>query len=79
MPGPFLFLPPIKFRKKCRRCGLYYPRREQSCPHCEHLSDDEVEQLKLEFEAEKEGNANLGKLFLYIAALILLLMIAFIF
>lgn len=79
MPGPFLFLPPIKFRKKCRRCGLRYPRSEQSCPHCEHLSDDEVEQLKLEFEAEKEGNANLGRLFLYIAALLLLLMIAFIF
>ena len=62
--------PPIRLVKKCERCGLQYPRKEVQCTHCNGLTDREVEELKLKYEEEHKGNANLGKLFLYMAILI---------
>jgi hypothetical protein len=71
-----LFIPPrIVITRKCRRCKLRYPRKEAHCPHCHHLSDNEVEALKARHKAEQKGNARLGKLFLYIALLIALGMV----
>ena len=60
----------IRFSKKCDRCGLRYPEKETSCTHCAGLSDKEVEELRTRHEDEHAGNANLGRLFFYIAALI---------
>ena len=59
----------IKFTRKCKRCGLRYPRGEQACSHCTGLSEGEVQALKEKYENEHAGNANLGRLFLYIAGL----------
>jgi len=61
----------IKFTKKCQRCGLRYPKKEAVCSHCDGLSNQEVQDLKARYENERAGNANLGRLFLYIAALLL--------
>ena len=61
----------VKFTKKCERCGLRYPKKEVACSHCSDLSDQEVHDLKARYENERAGNANLGRLFLYIAALLL--------
>ena len=60
----------IKFTKKCKRCGLRYPAKEDSCSHCTGLTDKEVEELKDQYQNERAGNANLGVLFLFVAALI---------
>lgn len=77
MSLPIFFPPNLSLNKTCDRCGLRYSRKEPKCPHCAHLSDNEVDQLKAQLMDEKEGNANLGKYFLVIAALILLFMIAY--
>jgi hypothetical protein len=58
----------IKLTKKCKRCGLRYPAKEESCTHCTGLSDTEVEDLKARYQNERAGNANLGWLFLFVAA-----------
>ena len=60
----------IKRTRKCRRCGLRFPAKEPQCVHCAELSDREVEGLKVRYKRGHVGNANLGRLFLYIAALI---------
>lgn len=46
-----------------------YPKSEQSCSHCADLSDREVAALQDKYESYQDGNANLGKLLLYFAAL----------
>jgi hypothetical protein len=60
----------IKPTRKCPRCELRYPLDSEQCPHCSGLSDREVDELKLKVEQEHEAHANLGKLLLYLAALI---------
>ena len=67
----------ISLTRKCKRCGLRYPQKESVCMHCTGLSDQEVEELKTRYKNEQKGNANLGRLLLYIAALILIGMIIF--
>lgn len=61
----------IKLTKKCGRCGLRYPNEEINCTHCTGLSDQEVEVLRKRCNDEHPANVNLGRLFLYIAVLIL--------
>ena len=60
----------IKFTSKCQRCGLRYPRNDTACPHCSGLTDQQVLHFKAKREREHRGNANLGRLFLYIAGLL---------
>ena len=61
--------------KKCKRCGLRYPQKESVCTHCTGLSEQDVQELMARYKNEQKGNANLGRLLLYIAALILIGMI----
>ena len=56
---------------KCERCGLRYPRKAPACVHCTGLTDREVALLRARHEHERLGGANLGRLFLYVAALLL--------
>ncbi|WP_111642292.1 hypothetical protein [Marinimicrobium alkaliphilum] len=79
MAGPFL-PPPILPRKlnKCERCGQQYSKKETLCPHCGHLTDQQVALLKQDLKERHEGNANLGKLFLALAAIIALGLLIFI-
>ena len=65
----------IRFTKKCARCGLRYPRKVVACTHCTNLSNKEVEKLQERYDSYHEGNANFGRLLLYIAALLILIMI----
>lgn len=62
----------IRFSRKCKRCGLRYPRREASCIHCNNLSDRELADLKARIREEKTAHGRLGLLFLYIAGLIVI-------
>lgn len=70
---------PIKIRRtrQCPRCGLDFLVSEPACPHCSGLSDAEVEKLKQQYAAEGPAEKNLGWLFIYIAALILVAMLIF--
>lgn len=64
--------PPINQTKKCHRCGMLYSINEEFCTHCNNLTDTEVEELKRKNIEEHKGNANLGKLFLYISILVII-------
>lgn len=73
-----IFLPPIiRGMIKCRRCGHQYAKKKPVCPHCAHLSDREVAELRDRRAEELEATARLGGVFLLIAlglaALLLLL------
>ena len=62
--------PPVRFSKKCKRCGLRYPRQEVQCVHCSNLTDVEVEELLQQKKKEHKTSASIGKLFFYIAILL---------
>lgn len=67
----------IRLTRKCKRCGLRYPQKESVCTHCTGLSEQEVHELKARYKNEQKGNANLGRLLLYIAMLIFIGMLIF--
>lgn len=64
--------PPIRFSNKCSRCGLRYPRKAGKCTHCSSLSDTEMEEMLLQKRKAHKNTANIGKLFFYITALIVI-------
>lgn len=77
---PPLPLPMIFGRsRKCERCGQRCPRRETCCSHCASLGERELSELKAQQEDEMVGNANLGRLFLLLAATALCLLIVLMF
>ena len=55
---------------RCQRCGLRHPASAESCPHCGELDDAEVEQLRRRVEREQKGQAELGRVFLILTAVI---------
>ena len=66
-----MFIPiKIVITKKCPRCNLRYPEKENQCTHCSNLTEQEVEELKIRYKEEQRGNANLGGLFLFFGVLI---------
>jgi threonine synthase len=67
----------IRFSRKCKRCGLRYPEKEPVCPHCDGLTDQQVRKFKLRHNNELAGNANLGRLLLYVAGLLVVGMVIF--
>jgi len=64
--------PPISFSNKCKRCGLRYPAKATECVHCSNLTDSETEEMLLHKKSAHKNTANIGKLFFYIALLILI-------
>jgi len=63
--------PPIRFSNKCKRCGLRYPRKAGKCVHCDGLTDAQMKAMLLQKRRAHKNTANIGKLFFYIAMLIL--------
>lgn len=61
--------------RKCDRCGLQYAEDDESCPHCSGLDAAGLAALKTQLEQQHESNLNLGRLFLYLAVLILIGMV----
>jgi hypothetical protein len=64
--------PPIRFSDKCKRCGLRYPRKADRCVHCDGLTDEEMEAMLARKKQAHGNTANIGRLFLYIGALLLI-------
>ena len=67
----------IRFSKKCDRCGQRYPKKEKQCVHCSSLPDSELDNLRKTLEEEHLANSNLGGLFFYIAAIIVVFMVIY--
>jgi len=43
---------------------------DKQCPHCSELTDYEVVKLKEKYHDESEGNAHLGRWFIFIAIIL---------
>jgi hypothetical protein len=56
---------------------LRCPEKEPVCPHCDGLTDEQVRKFKLRHSNEFAGNANMGRLFLYVAGLLVVGMVIF--
>ena len=56
---------------------MRYPEKEAVCPHCDGLTDQQVHKFKLRHSNNLAGNANLGRLFLYVAGLLVVGMVIF--
>lgn len=67
--------PPIRFSNKCKRCGLRYPRKAGVCVHCSNLTDQQMQEMLLEKRSAHKNTANIGKLLLYITAIIIVAMV----
>ena len=72
------FIPvPIRRTKKCNRCGLLFPKKENECIHCSNLNDVELEEPNSRIAEERKGNHRLGMLCLYLSLLIIVFMIIY--
>ena len=62
----------------CKRCKLPYPMDSEQCTHCSHLDDDELEQLRRQFNeqhSEKKVRARIAAVWAIIIASILVAII----
>ncbi len=60
-----------KHQNKCERCGLFYFKTEEKCPHCSNLKDY---QLKLLLKKRMSERLSLGRGMLIAAVAIIILM-----
>lgn len=75
MQAPTFIPPPINNTKKCNRCSLQYPIEEEVCTHCKDLTDQQVKELLSKLQEEHKGNSNLGKFFIYVTVLLVIVML----
>jgi len=61
-----------KKQKKCERCGLFYFKTEEQCPHCSALKDHQV---KKALTKRANFRLGLGKTMFIVAILIIVLML----
>ena len=61
-----------KNRQTCPRCSLKYAKGLEQCPHCSELDSSGLAELKLQIEQAHRSNSRLGKLFIYLALLIVI-------
>ena len=60
-----------KFKKVCERCGLLYLKTDSECPHCSGIEDYK---LILLLKKRARFRVGLGKIMLFSAAAILILL-----
>ena len=61
-----------KNRRSCPRCSLKYDKTLAQCPYCSELDSNGLAELKLQLEQNQRANSRLGKLFVYLALLIVI-------
>ena len=61
-----------KNRQRCPRCSLKYDKALDECPHCGNLDSNGLAELKIQIEQNQRANTRLGKLFVYLALLIVI-------
>ena len=62
----------LKNRQRCPRCSLQYDKRKARCPYCGDLDSNGLAELKWKIEQDQQANTRLGKLFIYLALLIMI-------
>lgn len=62
----------LKNRQRCPRCSLRYDKSLAKCPHCSDLDSNGLAELKWQIEHNRQANSRLGKLFVYLALVIIL-------
>lgn len=62
----------LKNRQTCPRCSLKYDRTLPACPHCGDLDSAGLADLKLRIELDQRANTRLGRLFVYLAIVIVI-------
>jgi rRNA maturation endonuclease Nob1 len=65
---------PIKWVKKCERCGLKNPVENTLCHHCSHLDKNKLALLKVSIKKQKKLNRNLGKYFIFATIILIIFM-----
>jgi len=61
-----------KKQNKCERCGLFYFKTEEKCPHCSELKDHQIKQALTKRANFRLG---LGKGMFIVAVVIIVLML----
>ena len=61
-----------KNQNKCERCGQFYPKTENQCPHCSELTDQQVQNA---LSKRASFRFSLGKIMFIAAAIIIVLML----
>ena len=61
--------------KKCERCGLGYPEKEEHCPHCHDISDADLPRFKEWIAQQGEKHRRMGKMFFVAAIALVALMV----
>ena len=65
---------PIKWVKKCERCGLRHPVENIACNHCSHLNMKELALLKINIKKQRKLNKGLGKYFILATIILIIFM-----
>mgnify|MGYP005989701787 CR=1 FL=1 len=74
MSSAWRAMQPLK--RRCERCGLYYPKSLKACDHCSNLSEHDLAALKSANQKMKKGNAKLGRMMFFCAVIIGVLLMA---
>lgn len=61
-----------KNQRRCPRCSLKYDKTLAQCPHCHDLDSQGLAELKWRLEQNQRANLRLGKLFIYLALLLVI-------
>ena len=64
-----------KNRRPCPRCSLKYDKTLNQCPHCGDLDSNGLTELRLQIEQNQHANTTLGKLFVFIAIMIVIALV----
>ncbi|QDP01052.1 hypothetical protein [Thalassotalea sp. PS06] len=67
---------PIRKTRKCSRCGLKYPAKDEVCKHCKGLNETQIKALQEHHQQSMKSNRKLAGLFGFITIALLLLMVA---
>lgn len=72
-----IFLPSLlKKQVQCERCRMQYHTKQDSCPHCEDISDGPALEQHIEtHQHQLKANHGLGIVFVGVAALILIVLL----
>ena len=61
----------VKPTKKCKRCGLKYPEKNECCTYCGHLkSGAELQVLKDQIKNNRKYSNKIGTIFFFIVVII---------
>jgi hypothetical protein len=82
MHGLSMFMAMLRARKPlktCERCHLQYEIDRSDCPHCHHLTNDELAKLRGTLQSRREVHDRLGCAMLIGAGLMILALMGVVF